>query len=61
MATWYEDLAQDPFDPRLSRQMETDPGARYSRVGNWRIIYRVNEEEGILDITAIRPRGSAYK
>jgi mRNA-degrading endonuclease RelE of RelBE toxin-antitoxin system len=41
--------------------METDPGARYSRVGNWRIIYRVNEEEGILDITAIRPRGSAYK
>ncbi len=55
------ELAQDPFDPRISRQMETDPGSRYSRVGDWRIIYRVNEAAGILDITAIRPRSSAYK
>ena len=23
------ELAQDPFNPRLSRQMETDPEARY--------------------------------
>jgi len=55
------ELAQAPFDPRLSRQMETDPEARYSRVGDWRIIYRVNEAAGILDITAIRPRSGAYR
>ena len=34
-----EELAQDPVNPRLSRQMETDPDSRYSRVGDWRIIY----------------------
>jgi mRNA-degrading endonuclease RelE of RelBE toxin-antitoxin system len=41
--------------------METDPGARYARVGDWRIIFRVNEAEGILDIVAIRPRSRAYE
>jgi mRNA interferase RelE/StbE len=55
------ELAQDPFNPRLSRQMETDPEARYSRVGDWRIIFRVNEAEKTLDITAIRPRSGAYR
>lgn len=55
------ELAQDPFDPRLSRQMETDPKARYARVGDRRIIYRVNEMAGTLDIVAIRPRGRAYR
>jgi mRNA interferase RelE/StbE len=56
-----DELANDPFNPRFSRQMETDPQARYSRVGDWRIIYRINEATGILDIVAIRPRSRAYK
>ncbi len=56
-----EELAGEPFSPRLSRQMETDPEARYSRVGDWRIIYRVNAAEGLLDIVAIRPRSAAYR
>lgn len=55
------ELAQDPFNSRFSRQMETDPGVRYFRVGDWRIIYRVNETERTLDIMAVRPRSSAYK
>ena len=56
-----DELAGDPFNPRNSRQMETDPEARYARVGDWRIIYRVNEATGTLDIVAIRPRGRAYR
>jgi mRNA interferase RelE/StbE len=36
-----EELARNPFDSRLSRPMETDPESRYSRVGDWRIIYQV--------------------
>jgi len=56
-----EELANQPFSPRISKQMETDPESRYSRVGDWRIIYRVNEDLGILDIVAIRPRSSAYR
>lgn len=56
-----EELARDPLNSSLSRQMETDPEARYSRVGDWRIIFRVNEADGILDIVAIRPLGKAYR
>lgn len=55
------ELAQAPFSPRISRQMETDPDSRYARVGDWRIIYRVNEAAGTLDIVAIRPRSGAYR
>lgn len=56
-----EQLASDPLSPHHSRQMETMPENRYSRVGNWRIIYRVDETEGTLNIVAIRPRSSAYR
>uniref|UniRef100_A0A7V6A4G9 Type II toxin-antitoxin system RelE/ParE family toxin n=1 Tax=Desulfobacca acetoxidans TaxID=60893 RepID=A0A7V6A4G9_9BACT len=55
------ELAQAPLDPRLSKQMETAKDRRYSRVGDWRIIYRVNEASGTLDIIAIRPRSRAYR
>jgi len=33
------ELAANPYDSRLSRQLEMDPEKRYSRVGNWRIIF----------------------
>ena len=56
-----EELARDPLSPRLSRQMETARDRRYSRVGDWRIIYRLNEAAGTLDIAAIRPRSRAYR
>lgn len=56
-----EKLAADPFSHRYSRQMETIPGNRYTRVGDWRIIYQVNETEGVIDIVAIRPRSAAYR
>jgi mRNA-degrading endonuclease RelE of RelBE toxin-antitoxin system len=55
------ELADSPFNSRLSRQMETDPGARYCRVGDWRTIYRATEAAGTLDIVAIRPRSGAYR
>ena len=56
-----EELHQDPLNPHLSRQMETDPESRYSRVGDWRIIYQVEEETQTINITAIRPRSRAYR
>jgi mRNA interferase RelE/StbE len=56
-----EELAHGPFNPRLSRQMETDPESRYSRVGDWRIIFQVEEDQQTINITAIRPRSSAYR
>ncbi len=56
-----EELAQAPVNPRFSRQMETDPESRYSRVGDWRIIFQVEEEGQVINITAIRPRSGAYR
>jgi len=56
-----EELAQGPFNPPISRQMETMPESRYSRVGDWRIIYQVEEEKQTINISAIRPRSRAYK
>ena len=41
--------------------METVKDRRYSRVGDWRIIFRVIEADGILDIVAIKPRDKAYR
>ncbi|MGH7883904.1 MAG: type II toxin-antitoxin system RelE family toxin [Candidatus Dormibacteraceae bacterium] len=31
------------------------------RVGNWRVLYRLNISEAIITVIAVRPRGSAYK
>jgi mRNA interferase RelE/StbE len=56
-----QELAQDPFDPRISGQIEMVHGERKSRVGDWRIFYEVNEANRILDILAVRPRQMAYK
>jgi mRNA-degrading endonuclease RelE of RelBE toxin-antitoxin system len=55
------ELAQDPLDSRLSRQMETDPETRYSRVGDWRIIYQAAAATQTIYIAAIRPRSRAYR
>ena len=56
-----DELAQDPFNPRISQQKETDPESRKSRVGDWRIIYQVEEGQQIINIAAIRPRSRAYR
>lgn len=56
-----EELTQAPLDPRLSKQMETAKDRRYARVGDWRIIFRLNEAAATLDILAIRPRSRAYR
>lgn len=44
-----DELAGNPLDPRLSRQLEMDPEKRYSRAGNWRIIFEVKEVEKVLE------------
>ena len=58
------ELAQDPFNPRISGQVEMGEGERKSRVGDWRIfyeVYEVNKVNRIIDILAVRPRQMAYK
>ena len=38
-----KELAFDPYATRISKAVKMEPGQRISRVGDWRIIYRVNE------------------
>ena len=55
------ELANNPFDPRISGPVEMEQGQRKSRVGGWRLFYEVDEAIHILDILAVRPRQMAYK
>ena len=54
-------LADDPFDPRLSAPLTERAGVRKSRVGNWRILFSANRETRILFVLTIDTRGQVYK
>lgn len=56
-----DELAQEPYSPRLSKLLKTGVGERTSRVGHWRIIYEVLGESQVVKVLAVRPRGKAYK
>jgi mRNA interferase RelE/StbE len=56
----FRQLSENPLDPRLSKPIRMSPGRRTSRVGDWRIIYQVNESERIIEVLSIWPRGKAY-
>ncbi|MBI4644756.1 MAG: type II toxin-antitoxin system RelE/ParE family toxin [Deltaproteobacteria bacterium] len=56
-----QELAKDPLDPRISSPVEMGQEERKSRVGNWRILYEIDEESHTVNITAVRPRGRAYR
>ncbi len=57
-----EELAADPVSPRLSNPLIMGTaGQRYSRVGDWRIIYEAREDSRVIFIVSIQPRGKAYR
>jgi mRNA interferase RelE/StbE len=55
------ELAPEPYSPRLSKPLKMFPGTRSARVGDWRILYEIAEEERLIRVTAIRPRREAYR
>jgi mRNA interferase RelE/StbE len=56
-----DELSHNPVDPRISNQLEMGPGQRYSRVGDWRIVYEINENSKTLFIIAVQHRSRVYK
>ena len=54
-------LSLNPFDPRISKDLIMEEGKRYFRVGDWRVIFRVEVQESIIFITAIQHRSKAYR
>jgi len=57
----FEQLAVDPFDPRLSAPLTERPGIRKSRVGGWRILFTVDREAKLIYILTVDTRGQVYK
>ncbi len=56
-----EQLAEDPHDARLSAPLTNKGGLRKSRMGGWRIIFRVDEQDRALKVVTIERRGQVYR
>ena len=56
-----KELSLNPHDPRFSKDIIMKEGQKYSKVGDWRIIFRVETSEEIIFITAIQHRSKAYR
>jgi mRNA interferase RelE/StbE len=54
-------LAEDPFDPRLSAPLTDRAGVRKSRVGGWRILFSVDRDSKVLSVVTVDTRGQVYK
>lgn len=57
----FDDLCSDPFDARLSAALIGQDGIRKSRIGGWRILFRVNLDHIEVRILTIARRGQVYK
>ncbi|RKP57656.1 type II toxin-antitoxin system RelE family toxin [Pararobbsia silviterrae] len=53
-------LAIDPYAARNVKKLEARDGYRL-RVGDWRVLYEINEGKLIVVVLAVCPRGGAYR
>jgi mRNA interferase RelE/StbE len=56
-----DQLAIDPFNPRVADELEMSKGQWYSRVGDWRIIYEVREADQTVFVVAVQHRSKVSK
>ena len=61
LAERLKELALEPYANRISKAVKMEPGQRTFRVGDWRIIYRVEEIKQVIKVIAVHPRGKAYR
>jgi mRNA interferase RelE/StbE len=55
-----KELANNPNEMRSVKKLTNHPGYRL-RVGDWRVIYTVNENELVIHIINVKTRGEVYK
>lgn len=55
-----EQLAGNPLGP-FTNPLTNAEGLRWSRVGTWRIVYRVDEPAHEILVSDIAPRGEVYR
>lgn len=53
-------LANDPEGMRNVKKLTNHPGYRL-RVGDWRIVYTVDDNELIIQVINVKTRGEVYK
>lgn len=54
-------VASDPFASiPNAKKLQGRPGYRL-RIGDWRVIYEINEDEIMIIVMKIAPRGEVYK
>ena len=61
LRTRFRQLAESPFDPRLSSPLTERAGVRKSRVGGWRVLFTVDREAKLIHVATIDTRGQVYK
>jgi mRNA interferase RelE/StbE len=57
----FEALVKDPLAGGDIRRVQGTSGVYRFRVGNLRVIYEVDTRQRIVKVSAILPRGEAYK
>lgn len=55
-----EGLARDPFGAANVKSLTGQPGFRL-RVGDWRVIYDVEQERLVVRVLRVAPRGGTYE
>ena len=55
------ELAENPYDSRLSSPLTGRAGVRKSRVGGWRILFTVDQQRRLLQVAAVDTRGQVYR
>ncbi|MFH1077605.1 MAG: type II toxin-antitoxin system RelE/ParE family toxin [Pseudomonadota bacterium] len=55
-----QELANNPSEMRNVKKLTNHPGYRL-RVGDWRIVYTVNDNELLIHVINVKTRGEIYK
>lgn len=53
-------LAEDPYSAPNVKKLTGRDGYRL-RVGDWRVLYEINDGKLVIVVLAIKPRGGAYE
>jgi len=54
-------LAADPYAPNQNVRKLMGRDAYRLRVGDWRVLYRIEAGQLVVVVLTVRPRGSAYQ
>ncbi len=54
------ELAKAPKSMRNVKRLTDHPGYRL-RIGDWRVVYTLHEQEVLIHVIKIKPRGEVYK